>query len=135
MLRVRFASRYVSSLCALGFWVGMVVGRIVLGFVTERCGERWSVVVYPAFAIALEVVFRMVTSIALSLVTMTFLGFFLGPLFPSGLVIVGKLLPKHLHVSAIAIAAAVGQIGRAFSPFAVGTKRWRLLRIKQMLIA
>jgi len=113
----------------------MAVDRIVLGFATERCGERWSVVVYPAFAIALEVVFRMVTSIALSLVTMTFLGFFLGPLFPSGLVIVGKLLPKHLHVSAIAIAAAVGQIGRAFSPFAVGTKRWRLLRIKQMLIA
>src|SRR4051794_20064830 len=77
MLRVRFASPYVSSSCASGFWVGMAVGRIVLGFATERCGERWSVVVYLAFVIALEVVSRVVTSIALSLVTVTFLGFFL----------------------------------------------------------
>ena len=113
----------------------MAVGRIVLGFATERYGERWSVVVYLAFAVALEVVLRIVTSIAVSLVTVTFLGFFLGPLFPSGVVMVAKLLPKHLHVSAIAIAAAVGQIGGAFSPFIVGalTQHWGV-QIFQLII-
>jgi len=58
----------------------MAVGCIVLGFATERRGERWSVAAYLAFAIALEVVFQVVASIAISLVTMTFLRFFLGPI-------------------------------------------------------
>jgi hypothetical protein len=64
----------------IGLLDGMAVGRIVLGFATERCGERWSVVACVAFAIALEVVFQMVALIAISLVTMTFLRFFLGPI-------------------------------------------------------
>ena len=113
----------------------MAVGRIVLGFATERYGERWSVTVYLALAIALEVVFRIVNSIAVSLVTVTLLGFFLGPLFPSGVVMVARLLPKYLHVSALAIAAAVGQIGGALSPFAVGalTQYWGV-QIFQIII-
>ena len=44
----------------------MAVGCIVLGFATERRGERWSVAAYLAFAIALEVVFQVVASIAIS---------------------------------------------------------------------
>ena len=113
----------------------MAVGRVVLGFVTERYGERRSVTVYLAFAIALEVVFRIFNSIAVSFVTVTLLGFFLGPLFPSGVVMVARLLPKPLHVSAIAIAAAVGQIGGALSPFAVGalTQHWGV-QIFQIII-
>lgn len=126
MLRVRLASPYVAGLCASGFWIGMAVGRVVLSFATERYGERWSVTAYLAITVALELVFRIVDSIAISLVMVTFLGFFLGPLFPSGVVMVTRQLPKHLHVSALAIAAAVGQIGGAFSAFAVGalTQHW-----------
>jgi fucose permease len=113
----------------------MAVGRVVLGFATERYGERWSVTVYLAFAVALELVFRIMSSIAISLVTVAFLGFFLGPLFPSGVVMVARLLPKHLHVSALAIAAAIGQIGGAFSPFVVGalTQHWGV-QIFQLII-
>ncbi len=120
MLRVRSASPYVSSLCASGFWVGMALGRVTLGFVTERYGERVCVTVYLALAIVMQIALRFVSNVALSLVAIVFLGFFLGPLFPAGVVMVTKLLPKELHVSAIAIAAAVGQIGGSVSPFAVG---------------
>ena len=135
MLRVRAASPYVAGLCASGFWIGMAFGRVLLGFATERYGERWSVIVYIAFAVALEVVFRIVDSIAVSLVAVTLLGFFLGPVFPSGVVMVGRLMPKHLHLSALAIAAAVGQIGGASFPFAVGalTQRWGV-QIFQVII-
>lgn len=126
MLRVRLASTYVSGLCASGFWIGMAAGRVVLGFGTERYGERWSVTAYLAITFALQIGFRIVNSVAISVVAVTSLGFFLGPLFPSGVVMVTRLLPKHLHVSALAIAAAIGQIGGAFSSFAVGalTQRW-----------
>lgn len=104
----------------------MAIGRVILSVVTERCGERRSVTAYLCIAVALQVVFRVLDSVTISLLTVTCLGFFLGPLFPSGVVMVARLLPKYLHVSTLAIAAAVGQIGGAFSPFAVGalTQRW-----------
>jgi fucose permease len=46
--------------------------------------------------------------------------FFLGPLFPGAVVAATRLLPRHLHVSAIGFAAAVGGGGAAVFPFAVG---------------
>ena len=47
-------------------------------------------------------------------------GFFLGPLFPGVVVMVTKLLPRHLHVHSIGFASAVGSSGAAIVPFAVG---------------
>lgn len=47
-------------------------------------------------------------------------GFFLGPLFPAVVIVTTKLLPKHLHVSAIGFAAAFGGGGAAVLPFIVG---------------
>jgi fucose permease len=47
-------------------------------------------------------------------------GFFLGPLFPAAIVAATKLLPQHLHVSAIGFSAAVGASGACLIPFAVG---------------
>ena len=49
-----------------------------------------------------------------------FMGFFLGPLFPAAIVVATKLLPRHLHVSAVGFAAAFGGGGAAVFPFAVG---------------
>jgi fucose permease len=121
MMRVRSASPSVSGMCASGFWAGMAIGRIVLGFVTQRYGERLSITVYLSLAIALEVIFWLVNHISVSVVTITLLGFFLGPLFPAGVVMITSLLPRDLHVSAVASAAAVGQTGGATFPFAFGT--------------
>lgn len=55
-----------------------------------------------------------------SAVAVGLIGVFLGPLFPSAIVVMSKLLPRHLHVSAIGFAAACGGSGAAVLPFAVG---------------
>ncbi len=55
-----------------------------------------------------------------SAVAVSMEGFFLGPLFPAAIVATTKLLPRHLHVSAIGFAAAFGGCGAAVFPFAVG---------------
>jgi fucose permease len=60
MLRVRNASAYASGISATGFWAGMTVGRALLGFITERYGERLCVTIYLALAIGLELVFWLV---------------------------------------------------------------------------
>jgi fucose permease len=69
---------------------------------------------------ALELVFWLVPQFYVSAVAVAFQGFFLGPLFPAAVVAATKLLPKHLHVSAIGFAAAFGSSGAAIFPFAVG---------------
>ena len=59
-------------------------------------------------------------SFAVSAAAVALLGFFIGPLFPSAVVVGTKILPERLHVVGIGFAAAVGGGGAAVLPFAVG---------------
>lgn len=45
MLKVRHASPFASGMSATGFWLGMTVGRVALGFVTPRIGEKLAILV------------------------------------------------------------------------------------------
>ena len=68
----------------------------------------------------LELLFWLVPQFYVSAVSVGLLGFFLGPLFPAAMVACTKLLPKHLHVSSIGFAAAVGGSGGALFPYVIG---------------
>lgn len=87
MNRIRLASAYNSGIAATGFWAGMTVGRAGLGFVTDRFGERICVLVYLAFSLGLELLFWFVPNFIVSAVAVAFLGMFLGPLFPAGVIV------------------------------------------------
>jgi fucose permease len=43
MMTVRHGSPFASGMTATGFWLGMTVGRLILGFVTPRIGIKLSV--------------------------------------------------------------------------------------------
>lgn len=45
MIRVREGAPFASGMTATGFWVGVTVGRVVLGFITPRIGERLAIAV------------------------------------------------------------------------------------------
>ncbi|KAF1915127.1 major facilitator superfamily domain-containing protein [Ampelomyces quisqualis] len=120
MLEVRDGGQFASGMTATGFWMGVTVGRIVLGFVTPRLGEKLAIAIYLPLTMALELIFWLVPQFYVSAVAVSFQGFFLGPLFPAAIVAATKLLPRHLHVSAIGFAAAFGGSGAAIFPFAVG---------------
>jgi fucose permease len=108
MLRERQGSAFASGMTATGFWLGITVGRLVLGFVTPRIGEKLSIAIYLPLATGLELLFWLVPQFYVSAVAVALQGFFLGPLFPAAVVATTKLLPKHLHVSGIGFAAAFG---------------------------
>ncbi|KAH7095640.1 major facilitator superfamily domain-containing protein [Paraphoma chrysanthemicola] len=120
MLEVRDGEDFGSGMVATGFWMGITVGRIVLGFVTPRLGEKLAIAIYLPLTMALELIFWLVPQFYVSAVAVSLQGFFLGPLFPAAVVAATKLLPRHLHVSAIGFAAAFGGSGAAIFPFAVG---------------
>ena len=45
MLEVRDGADFASGMTATGFWMGITVGRITLGFVTPRLGEKLAIAV------------------------------------------------------------------------------------------
>lgn len=45
MLEVRHGGDFASGMTATGFWMGITVGRLVLGFVTPRLGEKLAIAV------------------------------------------------------------------------------------------
>lgn len=120
MLEVRHGSPFASGMASTGFWLGMTVGRLILGFVTPRIGESLAILIYLPLVVGLELLFWLVPQFYVSTVAVAFQGFFLGPMFPAAVVAVSRLLPRHLHVSSIGFAAAFGGCGAAVFPFAVG---------------
>ena len=120
MIEVRHADGFLAGLVVTLFWGGLTAGRVILGFITGRIGEKLAIVFYLSFAILLEIVYWVVPSIEATIVSVILLGFFLGPLFPAAIVLMTKLLPADQHVASIGLTAAIGGSGAAFFPFAVG---------------
>lgn len=120
MLAVRNAEPFIAGLSVTFFWLGLTIGRVTLGFVTGRIGEKLAITVYLLLSIALQLVYWLVPSSVASIVSVAFLGVFLGPLFPAAIVAATKLLAPDYHVSAIGFAAAFGGGGAAVFPFVVG---------------
>lgn len=48
MIDVRHGEAFASGMTATGFWLGLTVGRLILGFVTPRLGERLAIMVLMA---------------------------------------------------------------------------------------
>ncbi|KAL7652514.1 hypothetical protein ACMYSQ_009791 [Aspergillus niger] len=120
MVQVRHGEPYQSGLIPTGFWAGVTVGRLVLGFVNDWLGERIAISIYLAISIALELIFWLVPQFVVSAVAVSLLGFFTGPLSPAAIVVAAKLLPKHLHTPGIGLASALAGGGGAILPFVAG---------------
>lgn len=43
MKEVRHAAPFPSSMTSTGFWLGITVGRVILGFVTPLIGEKLAI--------------------------------------------------------------------------------------------
>ncbi|KAE8131080.1 cytochrome P450 [Aspergillus pseudotamarii] len=81
MTSIRHGSRFASGMAETGFWLGITLGRFILGFVSPRIGERLSIIVYIVLAIALELIFWLVpkfivSAVAVALVCSSNLAFF-----------------------------------------------------------
>lgn len=120
MIQVRDGARFASGMTATGFWLGLTVGRVALGFVTPKIGEKLAISIYLPIAMGLELLFWLVPQFYVSAISVGLIGFFIGPLFPAAMVACTKLLPKHLHVSSIGFAAAFGGSGGALFPYVIG---------------
>lgn len=43
MIKVRNGTEFSSGMVSVGFWLGLTLGRVILGFITPRIGEKLAV--------------------------------------------------------------------------------------------
>ncbi|KAK8135435.1 MFS general substrate transporter [Apiospora sp. TS-2023a] len=77
-----------------GLYGGLLLGRLLLAEPTFRLGERRMLLAYTAACAALQLVFWLQPSLVASAVALSFIGFFSGPVFATGMSVASKLFPK-----------------------------------------
>ncbi|AGO11598.1 AaceriADL185Wp [[Ashbya] aceris (nom. inval.)] len=118
------------SYVVTAYWAGLTLGRIASGFVSRRffANEYRAGLFYACITLFMHVLFMATGFLAphgtgyfVVMALFLFLaGIFIGPLFPNCCVVTLQLLPKRLQLNAVSVAVALGSIGGAILPFAVG---------------
>ncbi|ANB15438.1 Bsc6p [Sugiyamaella lignohabitans] len=123
MIRERHANPKTVGLISTTFWTGLSSGRLCLGFITGRFKSLNRVVLtYMAIAFIFHCVFWLdhKVTIILSGLFIAIVGVFIGPIYPSTMVMATTKLPRNMHVSGISTAAALSGCGSAVFPVVIG---------------
>ncbi|SCV00700.1 LAMI_0G06766g1_1 [Lachancea mirantina] len=130
LMEVKHGSYVPMSYVTAAFWLGLTVGRLVLGFVTRRSFRNeyrasrfyagMTGVFYTLFLLLSLIDSQSTFYFVVIAIVVFFAGVFIGPLFPNASVVALQVLPKNLHVSGVGIAVALGGCGAAALPYAIG---------------
>lgn len=117
----RHGAALLSGWTVSGYWMGLTVGRIVLGRIAERAGAarliQWCLV---GVAAGVALVWA-APNLGIAAVGLWLTGFSLGPIFPSTIAVISERVAGRLQQSAIGFAASLGSLGAAFFPWLAGT--------------
>ncbi|VEU19884.1 DEKNAAC100780 [Brettanomyces naardenensis] len=113
-----------SSFITSGYWACLTLGRFCLGFITGRFFEHFetrAIVLYCSLvAICCFGFWAFSYSIVVQTTCIFFMGFFVGPLFGTSVVIAIHTLPVRFATSGISLIAGLGGSGAAVVPPIMG---------------
>ncbi|KAI1452934.1 MFS general substrate transporter [Annulohypoxylon moriforme] len=103
-----------------GMYGGMLAGRMLLAEPTFRYGEQRMVLIYSALCVVLQLVFWLQPNIVGSAVALSFIGFFTGPFFATGMSVASKLFTREDQPAALGLIFVIAQAGGAIFPSVTG---------------
>jgi len=115
-----------------GYWLGLTLGRLLLGRVTLALGEKVMITLCLG-GVALGILLVWLLPLAWMAAFGLFLtGFSLGPLFPTMIALTSRLVPSRLLASAVGFLTSLGSMGGALFAWLTGnlaqfTGLWILL--------
>ncbi|KAI8079598.1 major facilitator superfamily domain-containing protein [Gilbertella persicaria] len=103
-----------------GYWAGLASGRILLGYLSSRFGEKLMISLFTIMIIVGLFLMMIYKDIVLNSTVFVTLGLLLGPMFPTTVSLASKALPRSYHATSIGFMAALGAGGAALFPFLTG---------------
>ncbi|ORZ13545.1 major facilitator superfamily domain-containing protein [Absidia repens] len=102
------------------YWGALAIGRIILGYISGRYGEKRSVTIFTLLTLIGICCIWKVDDLRVDATVFVLIGALLGPMFPTAISLTSKTLPKELYPTSIGFIAGVGASGAAFLPFLTG---------------
>ncbi len=124
VFKIKHTSEKYSSYITSGYWLFMTMGRFVLGFVTGRYyegREMHAIVLYCGLVATFCTGFwALQSNMIIQTVCICCMGFFVGPLFATTVVIALTTLPMRYTTSGVSLIAGIGGSGAAVIPPIMG---------------
>ncbi len=116
----RHGATLISGWTISGYWFGLMMGRLVLGKVAQRIGDR-RLIALCLVGVAISLLMIWLLPFALtSAIGLCLAGFSLGPIFPTTIALMSKLVSSRVLPTAIGFLASLGSMGGSLFPWLAG---------------
>lgn len=112
----------LSSLTVSGYWLGLTLGRFTLSNIAERLGIGNAGLIYSCMAgivIGVLIIWLFPFEVAAA-IGFCFIGYSLGPIYPTTVALMPDLVPSRLVSSAIGFLVSMSILGIAVFPWLAG---------------
>lgn len=116
----RHGPTLISGWIVSGYWLGLTLGRVLLGLVAQRIGDKRLIEFCLAGVVVGLALLWLAPSQVLSASGLVLTGFCLGPIFPTTIALIATLVPGHLLPNSVGFIASLGSMGAALFPWLVG---------------
>ena len=120
LLQERHGQLLISGWTVSGYWIGLTLGRLLLGRVARRIGNRRLIEVCLSGVVFGMLLIWIVPQLAVASIALFITGFCLGPIFPTTIALMSDALPSRIVPSAIGFLASFGSMGGALLPLIAG---------------
>jgi fucose permease len=120
LTRERHGGALISGWIVSGYWLGLTLGRLLLGSVSKQIGDKRML----QFCLLGVIVGLFITWFApveaIAAIGLFITGFSLGPIFPTTIAVMSRILPSRILGSAIGFLVSLGSMGAALFPWIMG---------------
>ncbi len=116
----RHGTTLISGWIVSGYWIGLTLGRLTLARVAQYIGEKRLIQGCLVGVIVGVLLIWLVPINAISAFGLCLTGFSLGPIFPTTIALMSKLVSSRLLSSAIGFLVSLGSMGAALFPWLAG---------------
>ncbi|HTK07714.1 MAG TPA: MFS transporter [Ktedonobacteraceae bacterium] len=110
----------ISGWIVSGYWLGLTLGRLLLGSVAKQIGDK-RMIQFCLLGTVVGLVITWVAPVAaISAIGLFITGFSLGPIFPTTIAVTSRTLPSRILASSIGFIVSLGSMGAAFFPWIMG---------------
>ncbi len=120
LTQTRHGSTLFSGWAVSGYWLGLTVGRLTMGFLARKVGNRRLIQGCIAGALLGLLIIWVAPNEAVSALGLGLTGFSLGPIFPTTIALMSGLVEPRILPSAVGFLASLGSLGAAFFPWLAG---------------